>query len=102
MYRDRDSRKRQIITQVYLAWLQGRKLTTHQIADRVGLLPSSHLRQMLYEMTTAGLLTMQIISHRPHINKSVYSIDMRRLKKADEQTAQYLDDHYGRQLELML
>lgn len=100
MYRARIDRKCQIISHLYLAWLQGRKLTVNQIADRVGLKPSSHLRKMLYEMVTQGTITVQIVSHRPNMNKSLFSVDMLRLKRIDREAHDYLEEHIGTQREL--
>lgn len=100
MYHSRSNRKRQILTQIFLAWLKGHRLTAHEIASRVGLVPSQHLRQILYEMVTEGYLYCKPVAHRPHITKMLFSYNPRGTEAHDPESANYLAQTYGRQTEL--
>jgi hypothetical protein len=101
-YARRHQRKNEVLQVMYQAWLQGRRLTTHDIADRVGLRPSQHLRAILNEMVVEGVLSAFPVPHRPHVTKIVYSMNKRHVETHRKGWMQLLEHRYGKQLELPL
>lgn len=77
---DRVGRKFQILTLLFAefdpsegyspdAWM-----TCYQIAKRIGLTPSEHLRGILEELIDEGVVEYRIVPHRPELSKVQYAI----------------------------
>jgi len=74
-YMKRDERKSEVIqTLLGLVCGEKKRLTCHEIARRMGMKASTHLRHILYEMVESGVVVFEVVQHRPHVQKVVFSI----------------------------
>ena len=57
-------------------------LTSHQLAFWLSMTPSSHLRGMVKELVSEGLVYERWDSHRPNIKKRIYQLTLPGTSKA--------------------
>jgi hypothetical protein len=72
----REERKSIILDQFYKLIDSGRKpeLTIYRLAQMMGMTPSSHLRNIVWELVHEGTLDSRTEVHRNSVNKTVFFV----------------------------
>lgn len=73
-YRSRNERLGEIVTVLGGGAAKGEKMTVHQLAKRMGMRASTHLRKMVYELIDSGVVRCEIADHRPNTQKLLLTL----------------------------